>query len=46
MSTKALRSKISRIEFMIESGEIEEDLVQDAMDLTTALEDELAMREE
>ncbi len=31
---------------MIESGEIEEDLVQDAMDLTTALEDELAMREE
>ena len=46
MSTKALRSKISKIEFLIESGEIEEEHLKEAEELAAALEDELAMREE
>lgn len=46
MSTKALKTKISRLEFQIESGEIEEDRVDEAEELITALQDELAMREE
>ncbi len=45
MSTKALKTKISRIEFLIESGEIDEINVQSAEELIEALENELAMRE-
>lgn len=46
MSTKSLKTKISRLEFQIESGEIEEDRVGEAEELITALQDELAMRED